>query len=97
MWEALARFIPDIKERWEVKLVGTPLTHERFLRRYRGTYGAAWKAGESLFAPATTPVKNLYCCGDSTFPGIGVPAVAASGIMTANTVANIFQQWKFWH
>lgn len=97
MWEALARFIPDIKERCEVKLVGTPLTHERFLRRYRGTYGAAWKAGESLFAPATTPVKNLYCCGDSTFPGIGVPAVAASGIMTANTVANIFQQWKFWH
>ena len=91
MWSALERFIPDIKERCEVTLVGTPLTHERFLRRYRGTYGAAWNAGESLFPGSTTPVKDLYCCGDSTFPGIGVPAVAASGMIVANTLASVGQ------
>jgi phytoene dehydrogenase-like protein len=30
----------------------------------------------------------LWCCGDSTFPGIGLPAVAASGFITANTLAS---------
>ncbi len=94
MWEALERFIPDIKSRCEVTLVGTPLTHERYLRRYKGTYGAAWKAGEALFPTSNTPIDNLYCCGDSTFPGIGVPAVAASGFITANTVASVDKQLK---
>ena len=92
MWKALERFIPDVRNRCEVCLVGTPLTHERFLRRYQGTYGAAWKAGEALFPTSTTPVKSLYCCGDSTFPGIGVPAVTASGMITANTVASVEKQ-----
>ncbi len=89
MWEALERFIPDIKSRCEVTLVGTPLTHERFLRRYKGTYGAAWSADESLFPGSTTPINGLYCCGDSTFPGIGVPAVAASGMIVANSLASV--------
>ena len=91
MWEALEKIIPDIRQRCEVTLVGTPLTHERFLRRYQGTYGAAWNADENLFPTSQTPLKNLYCCGDSTFPGIGVPAVAANGMITANTLARVDQ------
>ena len=94
MWDALARFIPDIRSRCEVELVGTPLTHARFLRRHQGTYGAAWDASESLFPISTTPVNNLYCCGDSTFPGIGVPAVTASGMIVANTIASVEKQLK---
>lgn len=39
LWQALERVIPDIRSRAEVALVGTPLTHERFVRRYKGTYG----------------------------------------------------------
>ena len=31
--------------------------------------------------------KGLLCCGDSTFSGIGMPAVAASGAIAANTIA----------
>jgi phytoene dehydrogenase-like protein len=89
MWQALERFIPDIRTRCEVALIGTPLTHERFLRRHRGTYGPAWNAEDSLFPSSTTAINNLYCCGDSTFPGIGVPAVAASGMITANTLASV--------
>ena len=94
MWDALARFIPDIRSRCEVELVGTPLTHARFLRRHQGTYGAAWEASESLFPMSTTPINNLYCCGDSTFPGIGVPAVTASGMIVANTIASVEKQLK---
>lgn len=89
MWQALERIIPDIRDRCEVTLVGTPLTHERFLRRHRGSYGPAIKAGVGIFPGPGTPLPGLLCCGDSTFPGIGLPAVAASGMIAANTLAPV--------
>lgn len=91
MWRALERIIPDIRRRCELTLVGTPLTHERFLRRHRGSYGPAISAANGLFPTGTTPLKGLYCCGDSSFPGIGLPAVAASGMIVANTIAPVEQ------
>ncbi|GAB4384425.1 MAG: NAD(P)/FAD-dependent oxidoreductase [Elainellaceae cyanobacterium] len=91
MWQALERVIPDIRSRCEVTLVGTPLTHEWFLRRHRGSYGPALRAGKELFPGARTPLAGLLCCGDSTFPGIGLPAVAASGMIAANTLASVSQ------
>ena len=87
MWQGLERIIPDIRSRCEVKLVGTPLTHQHFLRRHHGSYGPAIAAGKALFPGSTTPLAGLFCCGDSTFPGIGIPAVAASGAIAANTIA----------
>jgi phytoene dehydrogenase-like protein len=36
-----------------------------------------------------TPIRGLYRVGDSTTPGIGVPAVAASGILCANTLVPV--------
>ncbi len=87
MWQALERVIPDIRSRCEVTLVGTPITHKRFLRRHNGSYGPAIEAGKALFPGNTTPIAGLFCCGDSTFPGIGLPAVAASGAIAANTIA----------
>ena len=89
MWQGLARVIPDIKKRCEVTLVGTPLTHSRFLRRHHGSYGPAIAAGKALFPGSKTPVSGLLFCGDSTFPGIGLPAVAASGAIAAHTLTPI--------
>jgi phytoene dehydrogenase-like protein len=91
MWQALERIIPDIRSRCKVNLVGTPLTHERFLRRHRGSYGPAIKAGVGMFPGPGTPLPGLMCCGDSTFPGIGLPAVGASGMIAANTLASVQQ------
>jgi carotene isomerase len=92
MWQALERILPDIRSRCEVTLVGTPLTHERFLRRHRGSYGPAIRAGQGLFPGPRTPIARFFCCGDSTFPGIGLPAVAASGMITAHTIVPVPQQ-----
>lgn len=92
MWQALERIIPDIRSRCQVSLVGTPLTHERFLRRHRGTYGPAIQASKGLFPGPQTSISGLLCCGDSTFPGIGMPAVAASGFLTAHTLVPAQQQ-----
>lgn len=89
MWAALERVIPDVRDRCEVALVGTPITHERFLRRHRGSYGPAIKAGKGFFPGPKTPLQGLICCGDSTFPGIGLPAVAASGMIAAHAIAPV--------
>ena len=69
LWQVLEKVIPDIRERATVVRVGTPLTHRRFLRRYKGSYGPAIKAGEGSFPFPGTPVKGLLVCGDSCFPG----------------------------
>ncbi len=86
LYRALERVIPDIRERVVLELIGTPLTHQRFLRRHQGTYGPAIAAGAGTFPSCKTPVKGLLRVGDSTLPGIGVPAVAASGILCANSL-----------
>ncbi|OKH25956.1 all-trans-retinol 13,14-reductase [Hydrococcus rivularis NIES-593] len=83
---ALEKVIPDIRQRITLELIGTPLTHSHFLRRFQGTYGAAIAAGKGMFPGCHTPISGLYRVGDSTMPGIGVPAVAASGILCANTL-----------
>lgn len=92
LWQALERIIPDVRQRVEVELVGTPLTHERFLRCHRGSYGPAISAQDGPFPGPKTPMEGLLCVGGSTFPGIGLPAVAACGLITANTLASVSQQ-----
>jgi carotene isomerase len=89
LYRALERVIPDVRERVVLELVGTPLTHAGYLRRYQGTYGPAIAAGKGMFPGMYTPIKGLYRVGDSTLPGIGVPAVAASGILCANTLVDM--------
>ncbi|CAM6125241.1 unnamed protein product [Calypogeia fissa] len=96
LWKAVEKVLgPGFsRDKCEVKLVGTPLTHERFLRRAQGTYGPAIRAGEGTFPAHGTSIKGLFCCGDSTFPGIGIPAVAASALVTANTMAPVWKHLK---
>uniref|UniRef100_A0A7S4DND3 Amine oxidase domain-containing protein n=1 Tax=Lotharella globosa TaxID=91324 RepID=A0A7S4DND3_9EUKA len=94
LWEAVERIIPDIRERVDVQIDGSPLTHAAFLHRHQGTYGPALPAGKRIFGILPeiplhlydTPVNGLYRCGDSTFPGPGVPAAVASGAIVANTL-----------
>lgn len=88
LFKALERVIPDIRERIVLELIGTPLTHSHYLRRYQGTYGPAIAAGKGMFPSFQTPISGLYRVGDSTMPGIGVPAVAASGILCANSLVS---------
>jgi phytoene dehydrogenase-like protein len=47
LWQAVERCIPDVRERLEFSIIGSPLSHEAFLRRDRGTYSVAWAAGTS--------------------------------------------------
>jgi phytoene dehydrogenase-like protein len=58
---ALGLTVQDIKERAEVSLIGTPLTHERYLLREEGTYGSGWG---SMLKDPLTPLPGLLLCGD---------------------------------
>ncbi len=84
--KSLRKIIPDIDSRIEIKFLGTPLTHKKFTNTYCGSYGPALSAAEGLFPGCKTPVKNLLTCGASTFPGIGIPAVSASGAYAAEQI-----------
>ncbi|GKY99219.1 hypothetical protein MPSEU_000877300 [Mayamaea pseudoterrestris] len=98
LWRAIEQVIPDVRQRAKRKgsiaMVGTPLTHRRYNQRFRGTYGPAPAPGEDVWnlAGAKTEIKNLLACGDTCFPGIGLPGVAASGTIAANTLANVSSQ-----
>ena len=84
--KSLRKIIPDIDNRIELKMLGTPLTHQKFTNTYCGSYGPAISANKSLFPGHKTPFKNIFSCGASTFPGIGIPAVAASGAYAAESI-----------
>lgn len=100
LWMALERIIPDIRERANRKgsivEIGTPLTHRRYNRRFRGTYGPAPSEGKEVWdlPGPMTPIEGLLACGDTTFPGIGLPGVAASGTIAANTLVGVDVQLK---
>jgi len=96
LYQALEKIIPDVRDRITLELIGSPLTHSYYLRRYQGTYGPAISAGEGLFPSDQTPISGLYRVGDSTLPGIGVPAVAASGILCANRFVSPEQTRTLW-
>ena len=82
----LRKIIPDIDKRIEIKMLGTPLTHQKFTYTSSGSYGPAISAKQGLFPGYKTPIKNVFSCGASTFPGIGIPAVAASGAYAAEGI-----------
>ena len=83
---ALRKIIPDIDNRIELKLFGSPLSHAKFTNTYCGSYGPALSAAKGMFPGSKTPIKNLFSCGASTFPGIGIPAVSASGAYAAQRI-----------
>ena len=98
LWKAIECAIPDVRERAKrdgsLTLIGTPLTHRRYNQRFRGTYGPAPSEGKDLWElnGAATCIQGLLCCGDTCFPGIGLPGVAASGTVAANTLTSTRKQ-----
>jgi len=93
LYSAIEKQVPDIRGRVVFEKIGTPLTHSRFLRKPRGAYGWRVLAGANL-PGHTTPLAGLHLCGDSTYPGIGVPSAAMSGHICANNLLNVAEHWR---
>lgn len=86
----LETIFPGLSAGLDYQEVGTPRTHRRFLGRDDGTYGPipSRKLAGLLGMPFNrTGIPQLYCVGDSTFPGQGLNAVAFSGFACGHRVA----------
>lgn len=94
LWKLTKRVVPDVEDRVTMFLTGSPLTHERFLNRIGGTYGTKNLLKIRTTPTAIRPLENVFCVGDTTFPGTGTPAVAASAMWVSNTFAPIYQHWS---
>ena len=87
--ERLEALLPGLSAAVELREVGTPRTHRRFLGRMGGSYGPI----PSVRLPGLLPMpfnrtglKGLYCVGDSCFPGQGLNAVAFSGYACSHRI-----------
>jgi prolycopene isomerase len=90
MLDRLERIFPGLDAGLDYMEIGTPRTHRRFLGRADGSYGPIprRKLPGLLTMPFNrTAVSDLYCVGDSTFPGQGLNAVAFSGFACAHRIA----------
>jgi prolycopene isomerase len=82
---------PKLEDSLDYQEIGTPRSHRRFLGRMDGTYGPipTGKPWGLLGMPFNrTSIPDLYCVGDSTFPGQGLNAVAFSGFACGHLVAS---------
>jgi prolycopene isomerase len=87
--ERLETILPGLGEAIELREVGTPRSHRRFLGRSQGSYGPipALRLPGLLSMPFNrTGIGGLYCVGDSCFPGQGLNAVAFSGFACAHRI-----------
>ena len=85
----LEAILPGLGAAIHLKEVGTPRSHRRFLGRKGGSYGPipAMRLPGLLPMPFNrTGIPDLYCVGDSCFPGQGLNAVAFSGFACAHRI-----------
>lgn len=65
----------------EVKRIRSPREFEKQLNLYHGAiYGVSAAKGLTGLFAHKTPIKGLYLAGQTTYPGLGVPTAALSGI-----------------
>ncbi|TVQ65362.1 MAG: FAD-binding protein [Balneolaceae bacterium] len=67
----------------DVIFSSTPVSWGNWVYRYKGRVGGIPQSmNRSLldWTPAKTPFGGLYLCGDTVFPGQGIPGVTLSGI-----------------
>jgi len=87
--QRLEAILPGLASAIRHQEIGTPRTHRRFLGRMGGSYGPipALRLPGLLPMPFNrTGLQNLYCVGDSCFPGQGLNAVAFSGFACAHRI-----------
>lgn len=70
-----------------VKRVRSPREFQDQLNLYHGAiYGVSPAKGLIGLFPHKTPIEGLYLAGQTTYPGLGVPTAALSGIHASNAL-----------
>jgi C-3',4' desaturase CrtD len=86
----LEQYLPGFRaEHIVYQIASTPLSWEKWTGRKEGTVGGIPQdIRQPLFtmSGALTPEKSFYRCGDTVYPGQGVPGVALGGIIAAERI-----------
>lgn len=83
---ALECVVPGAPDRADVLEAATPLTFERYTGRERGLVGGVPQTPRNATLGAIghrTPIRGLYLCGDTTFPGQSTVGATLSGFNAA--------------
>lgn len=73
--------------KFEVQRIRSPREFETELNLYRGAiYGVSAAKGLTGLFPHKTPIEGLYLAGQTTYPGLGIPTAALSGIHASKTL-----------
>lgn len=76
-----------------VKRIRSPREFEKQLNLYHGAiYGVSAAKGLTGLFPHKTPIEGLYLAGQTTYPGLGVPTSALSGIHAGKTLMQDIKQ-----
>lgn len=90
----LNKTLPGFKKDYIIKkFAATPLTWQNWVYRKKGRVGGIPQSmGRSLldWTPAETPFDGLFLCGDTVFPGQGIPGVTLSGINCFKRVSRYY-------
>ncbi len=88
--DLLAEKIPGFsKDKIIYQMASTPLSWEKWTSRHQGSVGGIPQdIRNSLFrlSGAVSPVKGFFRCGDTVYPGQGVPGVALGGIIASERI-----------
>lgn len=88
--DIIARHIPGFsKDKIVYQIAATPLSWQHWTSRHLGSVGGIPQdIKNSLFtlSGALSPVPGFYRCGDTVYPGQGVPGVALGGIIAAERI-----------
>jgi phytoene dehydrogenase-like protein len=90
LMEALDRVVPGASRRALLVEAGSPLTFAHYTGRDRGLAGGLPQTPRNaVFRPFAhhTPVKGLFLCGDTTFPGQSTVGATLSGLAAAAAAA----------
>jgi len=75
----------------KLAFAATPVTWQNWVHRKKGRVGGIPQSMDRSLVDwpsSKTPFKGLYCCGDTVFPGQGIPGVTLSGINAYKRVIN---------
>ena len=76
-------------ENWLHRELATPLSFERWTNRPKGIVGGLGQNPDifGIFGLSSrTPMRGLWLCGDSIYPGEGTAGVSQSAVMVARQI-----------
>ena len=92
--QLLERNLPGFADAERIsQFSATPRTWQKWVYRKHGRVGGLPQSmNRSIldWTPNKTPFKGVYLCGDTVYPGQGIPGVALSGILARHRIQEDF-------